>query len=290
MKKRVIRLTESELKKMIQSIIEEQTVASSFAQGKTMGMASGQQARQAVNQAATAAVKGLKETVITIGKIHFKMMVIGGAVVYLIGKGIYKVGQAAGNAILKFLSATGKAVVRAGNAISDATVQSLNAAGIALSQGMNFVNQKLASMKDSTVAIAKWAVDQFKQFGTQMWAKILVAAGGIKEFSGLVANHLKNSWASIQNQIGVAWDQASNWARGAFNTATQAVKNTANQIGTAVKNKASQFAQSAARGLGNVMGGIQGFLQEMYERYLSFSNDTETILSEAIAFNGKEIL
>jgi hypothetical protein len=301
MKRKVIQLKESELKRLISKIIEEQTASNAFTQGQTLGMVQGQQARKAVNQVASNAVKGLKETVVTILKVSFKIVIIGGAVVYLIGNGIYKIGAAAHNAILKFIAASGKAVIKTFNQISQNTINSFNKIGVAFDKGMNVVNQKLATLKDSTVSIAKWAINSFKQFGTQQWAKVLVAAAGIKEFAGLVGDHLKNSWASIQNQVGVAWDQASNWAKGQYNAAVQGVKNTANaavqgaknvynQTTNAIKNKAGEFAQSAANVAGKTLGAIQGFLSEMYERYLSFSNDTESILSEAVAFNGKEIL
>lgn len=290
MKRKVIHLKESELRQLISKIIEEQTVSSAYTQGKQAGLTQGQQARQVVNQAALSFAKGVKETIITIGKFTFKILVYGGAVVYLIGKGLYRVSQAAGNAILKFLSATGKAVVKSANQASDATMSALQAAGIAIDKGAQWAGKQLLGLRDNTIAIGKWVINIFKQFGTQLWAKILVAAGGIQEMRAIVGDHLKASWASIQNQVGVAWENASKWASGAFNSAKQAVTNTANKIGTAVKNKASEYAQSAARGAGKLLGSIQGFLQEMYERYNSFSNDTLSIISEATSYNGKVIL
>lgn len=291
MKKRVIHLNESELRQLISKIIEEQqTVSGAYSQGKTAGLTQGQQARQAVNKAALSGAKAIKETIITIGKYTFKVVIIGAAVVYLIGNAIYKVSQAASNAILKFLSATGKAAVKAGTQASDATMQGLKAAGIAIEKGGQYIQQQVNALRDSSAAMGQWVINLFKQFGTQAWAKILVAAGGIQELSAMLGNYLKNSWASIQNQVGVTWDNASKWASGAFNKAKQTVSNTANQIGTAVKNKAGELARSAASGLGSAIGSIQGFLQEMYERYHSFSNDTLSILSEAKSYNGKVIL
>jgi hypothetical protein len=297
MKRKVIQLKESELKKLISKIIEEQSVSNAFTQGQTLGMVQGQQARQAVNQVAsktaqafkqgaTAVLRGMTETVIAIGKIQIKVVIYGAAVVFLIGTALYRVGQVAANAIFKFLAATGKAVISAKKAAGQAVANSLKAAGIAIEKGAQVVGQQLNAMKDSTFAIAKYVVDSFKQFGVQLWAKVLIAAGGIKEFSSLLGSYLKTSWGTIQNKIGVAWENAANWASGAF----KSVQNTANQIGNAVKNKASQFAQSAANVAGNTLGSIQGFLSEMYERYLSFSNDTLSILSEGRSYNGKIIL
>ena len=37
-------------------------------------------------------------------------------------------------------------------------------------------------------------------------------------------------------------------------------------------------------------GANEWLVDEMYERYLSFSDDTESILNEAIKYNGKVIL
>lgn len=297
MKRRVIQLKESELKQLISRIIEEQTASAAFTQGQQAGQVAGQQARQAVNKATNQAVatvkqgatnlaKGLGEIVITIGKIPIKVLIFGAAVVYVIADGVYKVGVAAHNAFMKFLSATGKVIVKKYEQASANTINSLNKIGIVLDKGMNFVNQKLTSLKDSTFAIGKYVIDSFKQFGTQQWAKILVAAAGIKEFAGMLGGYLKSAWGTIQNQVGVAWENASNWARGAMNTAKQGLQNFSNSV----KNKANQIAQGASGFAGKALGAIQGFLSEMYERYLSFSDDTESILNEAIKYNGKVIL
>ena len=73
MKRKVIQLKESELKRLISKIIEEQTASNAFTQGQTLGMVQGQQARKAVNQVASSVVKGVKETVVTILKVSFKI-------------------------------------------------------------------------------------------------------------------------------------------------------------------------------------------------------------------------
>ena len=290
MQKKVIRLTESELRKMIENIIEEQTLGSTFTQAQIPAFNVGQQARKAVNQAAINAVKGLKETAIVIGKVTFTVVAIGGFMLFLVGAAVYKVTQVVGNAIIKLISATGRAVVKGATALGNLTIQAFNKAGLALEKGMDYVGQKLSALKDTSIGIAKWVIEQFKQFGTQVWAKILVAASGVKEFGSMLANYLKNSWATIQNQIGVAWEQASSWAKNAYNSAVQGVKNTASKIGSAVSNTANNLAQSAASAAGKTWGAIKGFLSEMYSRYVSFSDDTTSILSEAVALNGKVIL
>lgn len=297
MKRRVIQLKESELKQLISRIIEEQTASAAFNQGQQSGQVAGQQARQAVNkattqavgavkQAATAGIKGLTEIVITIVKIPIKVIIYGAATIWVIGEGLYKVGAAIGNALLKFISALGKARVSAQQAISQASINALKAAGVAWDKGAQAVSQWVSTQKDSAYVVAKYVIDSFKQWGTQEWAKILVAAAGIKELAGVLGGYLKSAWGTIQNSIGVAWENASNWASGAFNKAKQGWTDAKNTV----SNKANQIAQSVSGYAGKALGAIQGFLQEMYERYLSFSDDTASILSEAVKYNGKSIL
>jgi len=297
MKRRVIQLKESELKQLISRIIEEQTASASFTQGQQAGQVAGQQARQVVNKAAsqavgavkqgaTTAIKGITETVVTFGKISFKFVIYGAAVVFVIGEAIFKVGAAIGNAIIKFIASTGRAVIKSGQAIAQDTMNAFRKAGIALEKGAQWVGQQLSALKDSTFAVGKWLIDSARALGTTAYAKFLVAMGGIKELSATFGNYLKNSWASVQKSVGVAWENASNWASGMMNQAKQGLSN----MGTAIGNKANQIAQGVSGYAGKALGAIQGFLQEMYERYLSFSDNTKSILNEAVHYNGKVIL
>lgn len=297
MKRKVIQLKESELKQLISRIIEEQTASAAFTQGQQVGQVAGQQARQVVNKAATQAVntvkqganaafKGLKEIVITIVKVPIKVLFYGAATVWIIGEQLYKVGAVIANAFIKFLASLGKVSISALQTAGQSSINALNKAGASLDKGAQALGQWLSAQKDSAFAIGKYLIDSFKQWGTQEWAKVLVAAAAIKELSALLGNYLKSSWASIQKSIGVAWENASNWASGMYNRAKQGFTDAKN----AVSNKANQLAQSASGFAGKVLGGIQGFLQEMLERYFSFSNDTETMLIEAASYNGKVIL
>jgi hypothetical protein len=308
MKRRVIQLKESELKQLISRIIEEQTAASAFTQGQQAGQVAGQQARQVVNKAANQAVtavkqgantviKGVTETIVTFAKVTFKIVIYGAAVVFVIGQSIFKVGAAIGNAIIKFIASTGQAAIKSGQAIAQDTVAAFRKAGIALEKGAQWVGQQLSALKDSTLAVGKYLIDHARSLGTAAYAKFLVAMAGIKELGTTFGNYLKNGWASIQNSIGVAWENASSWASGVYNKAKQglsdvgtAIGNKARQVGTAIGDKANQIAQGVSNFAGKALGGIQGFLQEMYERYLSFSDDSKSILNEAVHYNGKVIL
>lgn len=294
MKKRVIHLTETDLKKLIKKLIKEQSLSSDFKQSMSQSRSSGKEDQQRVIQHVKQGVSGtlklMKQTIITIGKIMFTVIVVGLAIIFLIGNAIYKVSQAIGNSIIKFISSTGKAVIRTATKIEQKTIDAFKSLKISLEKGIDFVSQQLANLKDSSVAIAKWVVNSFKQFGIQFWGKILVMVSGIKELSNILSNYLKTSWSSIQNKVGVAWEDASKWATGTFNAVKQKVSNTADQIGNSIKNKANDLAHSAARKMGSALGYAQGFLSEMYERYLSFSDNTLSILSEAKQYNGKVIL
>ena len=302
MKKRVITLTESDLIRIIEKVISEQdTISGNFQQGTQKGV----QARQTVNkvvgnvaqgakkvgtaavQAGAATLQGAKQVAITIGKVTFYSVITGGVVVFLIGKGIYKVSAAVGNAIIKFLAATGKATVSAATAVGQKALGGLQAAGIAIGKGAQFVAQQLGQMKDSTVSFVKWMINQFKQFGTAAWAKILVAASQVKEWGSALAGFLKQSWNTIASKVGVAWDQAANWASGKLTQIKQGVQNAASAVKSGVQNVANKAANVA----GNLWGGVKGFFTEMFERYLSFEGtNILEIISEAKAYNGKSIL
>jgi hypothetical protein len=284
---RVVKLTESQLKDLINEIILKEDIKQSYNQGVQTGTQAGQKVRQAVNTAAVKAVNIGKQIVVTIGKITFNIFIAGATVVYLIGKGLYKVSAAVSNAILKFLASTGKAVVSGAQAVGKSGMDALKAAGIAIEKGSQAILQGLNSAKEATFGVVKWVIQAFKQFGVQAWAKILVGAAAIKEFGGAVSGWLGQQWGTIQNQVGVAWDKAASWASGAYNKAKQTVSSAYNTV----KQGVTGFANKAANVAGNVWGGIKGFLQEMFERYHSFTGkNTLSILSEAIAFNGKSIL
>jgi hypothetical protein len=139
---KVIRLNESQLKSIIEKIISEASVAPAtsqgfqpgqqYQQGKQSTIATGKQAQTAVLNAGRAALKGAKQVVVTVGKTVFNVVIYGGAIIYLIGKGVYKVSAAIGNAIFKFLASTGKATVAAATAVGDSTITGLKAAGVAV--------------------------------------------------------------------------------------------------------------------------------------------------------------
>jgi phosphopantetheinyl transferase (holo-ACP synthase) len=299
-----IKLTESELQKIIEKIIEEQNLnmGQEFQQKRQSSdqaaYAAKQAAKQAIGKAVNTGVKAVgdasievakfgKQVVVTIGKVVFNVVIYGTAIVFLIGKGVYKVTAAIGNALLKFLSSTGKATVSGATAITKAGLITLTAAGIMVSKGAKYVSAQLNSLKDSGISIVKWIINQFKQFGTMMWGKILIAATSVKEWAGALGGWIKQQYDTIAQQVGVA-----------FNDAVSGVKKIGQKVAgavskgvDAVQGAATNIANRAAGMAGSAVGAIQGFLREFFERYNSFTGtDSLTILSESVKYNGLSIL
>jgi hypothetical protein len=297
---KTVKLTEGELKKIIEKIISEQSLAvgQNFQQGQQVGQVAGQQARQVVNKAVKTGAQAVqnasvqvakfgKQVVVTIGKVAFNVVIYGAATVFLIGKGVYKVSAAIGNALLKFLAASGKAVVSGATSIGNAALSGLKAGGIAIEKGAQFVGTQLSGLADSGMSIVKWVLNQFKQFGVAVWGSLLIGATKVKEWAGALGAWIKQQYDTIASQIGVA-----------FNDAVAGVKNMANKAASSVKSglqKAGQvganIANSVSNTAGKIWGGMKGFLQEFFERFNSFKGtDTLTILSESVKYNGLTIL
>jgi hypothetical protein len=297
---KTVKLTEGELKRIIEKIISEQSLAvgQNFQQGQQVGQVAGQQARQVVNKAVKTGAQAIqnasvevanfgKQVVVTIGKAAFNVVIYGAATVFLIGKGVYKVSAAIGNAILKFLAASGKAAVSGATKIGNAALSGMKAGGIAIEKGAKWVGSQLSALADSGMSIVKWVINQFKQFGTMVWGSMLIGATKVKEWSGALNSWIKQQYDSIASQVGVA-----------FNDAVSGVKNIANKAASSVKSglqKAGQvganIANSVSNTAGKIWGGMKGFLQEFFERFNSFKGtDTLTILSESVKYNGLTIL
>ena len=298
---KTVKLTEGELKRIIEKIISEQqqlAVGQNFQQGQQVGQVAGQQARQVVNKAVKTGAQAVqnasvqvakagKQVVVTIGKVAFNVVIYGAATVFLIGKGVYKVSAAIGNALLKFLAASGKAVVSGATAIGNAALSGLKAGGIAIEKGAQFVGTQLSALADSSMSIVKWVINQFKQFGTMVWGSMLIGATKVKEWAGALGAWIKQQYDTIAGQIGVAFNDAVSGVKAIGNKVASAV----NTGVTNVKNAASGIANKVSNTAGKIWGGIKGFLQEFFERYNSFQGtDTLTILSESVKYNGLTIL
>lgn len=296
MSRKVVHITESQLKRLIEKVIEEQSVSNtdgnfhmgqSYKQGAQSTQASGLAAKQAVVKAAGEVAKAGKQAIIRIGKVTITAITYGAAVIWLIGKGVYKLTAAIANSLIKLITATGKVVVGAATVLGTAAINGLKAAGIAIEKGAKWVGQQLNSLKDSTVAVGKWLIGVMKQFGAKAWAKVLAGAAAIAGLGQQLGGWLQSQWTSIQKEIGVAWNQAKSWASGALKSAGQAISNAASNVKQGVANAANTVAGAA----GKAAGWLQGFLSELFNRFVSFKgNDMMSILSEARQYNGKAIV
>jgi len=296
MSRKVVHITESQLKRLIEKVIEEQTVSNtdgnfhmgqSAIQGAQSTKASGLAAKQAVVKAAGEVAKAGKQAIIRIGNVTITAITYGAAVIWLIGKGVYKLTAAIANSLIKLITATGKVVVGAATVLGTAAINGLKAAGIAIEKGAKWVGQQLNSLKDSTVAVGKWLIGVMKQFGARAWAKVLAGAAAIAGLGQQLGGWLQSQWTSIQKEIGVAWNQAKSWASGALKSAGQSISNAASSVKQGVANAANTVAGAA----GKAAGWLQGFLSELFNRFVSFKgNDMMSILSEARQYNGKAIV
>jgi len=296
MSRKVVHITESQLKRLIEKVIEEQAVSNtdgnfhmgqSYRQEVPGSKASGKAAQQAVANAAAEVARAGKQVLIKIGNITIKVITYGAAVIWLIGKGVYKLTAAIANSLVKLISATGKVVVNTATALDTMAIKTLTSVGIAVEKGAKWVGQQLNSLKDSTISVAKWLIGAMKQFGAKVWAKVLAGAAAIAGVGQQLGSWLQSQWTSIQKEIGVAWDQAKSWASGALKSAGQAISKAASNVKQGVANVANTVAGAA----GKAAGWLQGFLSELFNRFVSFKGDDMiSILSEARQYNGKAIV
>jgi hypothetical protein len=232
-------------------------------------------------------MKAGKQTIVTLGNITFTIVIYGAAVIWLIGKGVYRIAKATSDALLKLLSSTGKLVIGGATELGKKSVDTLKAGGILIDKGAQYVGQQLSNLKDSSVTLGKWIIGQAKQFGSKIYAAVLSGASKIGTIANLVGDYLKQQWSTVQAQVGKTWEQAKSLASGAYQTA----KKTAQNVGSQISKTASDIGSGISKAAGNVTGFLGGLMSEMFERYFSFEGETTLdILFEARRFNGKSIL
>jgi hypothetical protein len=274
-----------ELHNNYKSIMTEQ-----MAQSYSTGQSAGRQAAQTVKGMAKDVAQVLKQIPITIGKTIFYMVVGTGVVLYMIGSKVFRVGLAASNALIKVLTATGKVVVGAAQTLGSAVQQGLTAAGIALNQGLQAVKQKISTIADNIIGVAKWCLLQMKQFGFRIYAQVLVGASQVKEFGAQISNWIASQWGTIQNQIGVAWDKAKSMGMQAIQNIKQNVQAAGQKIKQGIKQGVSSVGNAISQGAGAVSGFIKGMV-EYFERIFGFEATTTLgLLRESMKYSGKEII
>lgn len=277
-----------ELHNNFKSTINEQNAA--YAAGQKIGGQAAKATKQAIKGVANDVYNTLKQITITIGNVVITLIVGTGVVLYLIAETFHKVGVAASNALIKLLTATQKVVVGAAQALKNDVIQKLTAAGVLLDKGLQFVKQKLTSMKDNIIGVAKWCISQMKQFGFKIYAQILVGASQIKEFGAQIANWVSSQWGTIQDKIGIAWNQAKNMGMQAIQNVKQKVQKGVQQVKQGIKQGVQNVGNKIAKGAGAVTGFVKGIF-EYFERLFSFeATDTMGLLRECMKYNGREII
>jgi hypothetical protein len=281
------RINEKQLDNLIRTIVLEQ-LAQSYQQGQKVGQQAGQQVRQgvvkagqqvgqAVQSGAAWAANTLKQTIVTIGKITFTVVIIGGTIIYLIGKGVYKVSQSVHNQIMKILSSLGAITMTGVTAVSKTTMNALNAAGLAIQQGQQAFMNNVNKLADNTVNTMKWLLEKVSQYGAKKYAQALAAAAKIQVLATGLGQWFASQWTRVQNVVGTTWEQAKKMS----SQALDAVKKGAQSVGSAISKGTQAVGNTLAKGAGNVAGFVQG-LFEMFTRIMSFNSNTSIgILNEA---------
>jgi hypothetical protein len=279
-----------------QSTTANQSISQQFQQGKEQGKQSGRVAAQNVKTFVKQGLSGAKEIVIKIGKIAFKAIILQGAFIFLIGKGLYKVGEVLGNALIKFLSATKQAVISGAQAVSDTTSNAITAIAQTAVAADRWVNEKgkavgawIGSMQDKAYSVITWSLNQMKQFGIAQWAKFLIMAAGVKEFGSSIANWCKQQYTTVASQIGATWDQAKSAATKGLNYAAQQGQKAVKAVSGGVQSFLGDVSKTAGQVTG-FLGGLFGESVEFYSIYNSFnSSDTLGIITECQKYNVKVI-
>lgn len=288
----------------IRRVLEEQgtslNVGGNFQQGQNKTLKSGESAGLALRQTIADGLKMAKESLINIGKILIKTVIVAGAIVFVIGQGIFKVATAIGNAIIKFLTSCGKAVISAGKQVGKATIDVFTKVAQKAGKAIKAVGDFINGLVDSAYNVIVYILKSLKQFGLMFWGKILVMASTIKEFGQNVWNWCKQQFTAISKQIGMAWDSAVNMAKQGWQSlknmgqqAWQGAKNVANKAVDYGKAAANKVADYAGQAYGAVKGFAQGLFEEailFYETYMSLKHKNGTVLLEECSRITKNVI
>jgi len=225
--KKVIRLTESDLTRIVERVIFEQN--QSFTKGFNQGKTAGKQTQQSVKGALKNAgqfIKGVAEQTIKIGGQVIKTFVVGNVVVFMLAGKTIKVGLDLGKKIVSFLGSLAKQV-------GGVVVSAAKTVG-------NFAQSTLNKAATNVSSLFTSIFDMIKKLGNKAYLTVL----------------------SLASKIGDIWKYISNWASNALKSAYGTVKkgvtdaaNKAYNVGKSVYDQASGIA-------GNVGGYVSGLFSE----------------------------
>ena len=274
--------SKNQLEQVIVQIIKEQlNMQKNYQQGQQQGAAAGQATKQALVKGVNELSRVGKEVLVRIGNTSFKIITIGvGAAAYTvwaIGTGLWKIGTAASNAIIKVLASTGKILIGGATALGTATLDLFKKAGIVISQGAQAFMNGLKSLADKGTAALKWVVGLGAQFGKKYYAYLLATVNRAGVLASQLGNFLAQQWNTVAKNVGIGWEKAKQLGSSAWSS----LKSGVNAVGNAIGNTAKNALNYGSKLAGNVGGFIRG-LFEIFERLNSFTSKTSLgILKEA---------
>lgn len=155
--------------------------------------------------------EGVKNFVITVGKISFYVVVTATAVVFYIGKKIYQTTVELGKMLLNWLKQLGVAVVKAVTEFAKSVVDGIKKAliniGIAIEKGYKFVLDGIKRLKDGIINILSSVLNYIKQLGMKIFAQALMLAAKVFEGVQSVIRWLGTQWDNVKDLVKTTWDE-----------------------------------------------------------------------------------
>jgi len=210
--KRIVRLTESDLTRIVKRIISEQN--QSYSKGYNQGQTAGKQTQQAVKGAVKQAgqfVKGATEQVITIAGQSIKAVFVGGLVVFILAGRAIKVGLDVGKKILSFLGSLGK---QFGNIV----VSGAKSVG-------NFAKNTIDKAATDVKFLYNTIFGMLKKVGGKLYSGALEMASKINDIWNNISSWASGALKSVKKAVGDVYNTASNAVGSAYNQASQVVGN-----------------------------------------------------------------
>lgn len=236
---KVIRLTESDLIRIVKRIVSED-----YASAQQAAMQTGQQHQQQLKagvqkvgtavktgaqKAGAAVVQGVKTVVkqtIKIGTFVLTLYIAGGIFLFKLGQAAFKLVADLGKKVISFLSALGTSIK-----------------GIVVSAAQ--------SVKENVTSFIQSASTNIAEFFKTLW-------GYIKS----LGNAAYVAAIQLGAKIKEIWSYIGSWASGIYNKAVNYAKQKAQQIGTAVSNTAKSIWDKASSMAGSAVGYMQGLFSE----------------------------
>jgi len=240
--KKVIKLTENDLIKVIKQVISEQNVQS------------------AAFKAGFQAGKAVKQTVIKIGQISLTIIFLPAIVGIKLGQATFKVAQAIGNVILSFLTALAKQVK--GIVIGAAQTIKYTA---------NQISSFISKASTNILQFFKSMFDAIWKLGQAAWGAAVIAASKIAEL-----------WSYVKQFAGNMLNKAYNFVKGGVQAVGQGIKKGAQAVGSAIQSGAQAVGKGLSNAWDAASGFVSGLFESILEDYYYYrSLSTRRLMYEA---------